>query len=105
MATRQDAEALEATITRIKAGLDARGVHYEDISGRPKNLYGIWCKMKASGITDIAQVYDLTALRVVVSNKHDCYAALRVLQVRKAPQLPAASSPASPPGFAHRLLG
>ena len=42
VARRQDAEALEATITAIKAGLDQRGVHYEDISGRPKNLYGIW---------------------------------------------------------------
>lgn len=29
------------------------------------------------------QVYDVTALRVVVTNKHDCYVALRVVQVRK----------------------
>jgi len=79
---RQDSpEALEATITRIKAGLDARGVQYEDISGRPKNLYGIWQKMRSSGKASLEQVYDVTALRVVVTNKHDCYVALRVVQV------------------------
>uniref|UniRef100_A0A7S3R7J4 RelA/SpoT domain-containing protein n=1 Tax=Dunaliella tertiolecta TaxID=3047 RepID=A0A7S3R7J4_DUNTE len=80
VAQRQDSEALEATITRIKAGLDARGVQYEDISGRPKNLYGIWQKMRSSGKSSLDQVYDVTALRVVVTNKHDCYVALRVVQ-------------------------
>ncbi|KAF5843689.1 hypothetical protein DUNSADRAFT_10864 [Dunaliella salina] len=80
VARRQDSEALEATITRIKAGLDERSVQYEDISGRPKNLYGIWQKMRSSGKTSLDQVYDVTALRVVVTNKHDCYVALRVVQ-------------------------
>lgn len=56
VAQRQDAEALESTITRIKAGLDARGVQYEDISGRPKNLYGIWLKMQSSGKSSLDQV-------------------------------------------------
>jgi len=54
---------------------------YEDISGRPKNLYGIWQKMRSSGKSSLEQVYDVTALRVVVTNKHDCYVALRVVQV------------------------
>lgn len=80
VAKRQDPVALEQTIARIKAGMDERGVAYEDISGRPKNLYGIWLKMKTSGITDLSQIYDVTALRVVVTNKHDCYQALRVVQ-------------------------
>lgn len=80
MAERQNPAALEQTIAKIKAGLDARGLQYEDISGRPKNLYGIWQKMKALGIKDVSQIYDVTALRVVVSNKHDCYGALRVVQ-------------------------
>eukprot|EP00983_Pelagomonas_calceolata_P127388 1161398-Pelagomonas_calceolata.AAC.5 len=53
---------------------------YEDISGRPKNLYGIWQKMRSSGKSSLDQVYDVTALRVVVTNKHDCYVALRVVQ-------------------------
>jgi hypothetical protein len=56
VAQRQDSEALESTITRIKAGLDARGVQYEDISGRPKNLYGIWQKMQSSGKSTLDQV-------------------------------------------------
>lgn len=56
MAQRQDSEALESTITAIKAGLDARGVRYEDISGRPKSLYGVWQKMRASGKLSLDQV-------------------------------------------------
>nr|AOP12447.1 RSH [Haematococcus lacustris] len=80
VAKRQNPVALEATITAIKSGLDARGLRCEDISGRPKNLWGIWCKMQSSGITSLDKVYDVTALRVVVANKHDCYVALRVVQ-------------------------
>mmetsp|Transcript_3470 Transcript_3470/g.7564 ORF Transcript_3470/g.7564 Transcript_3470/m.7564 type:complete len:710 (-) Transcript_3470:1192-3321(-) len=77
---RQDPAMLEATIQAIKAGMDQAGVPYEDISGRPKNLYGIWQKMKKDGHTSLDQVFDVMALRVVVSNKHDCYRALRAVQ-------------------------
>eukprot|EP00798_Chlamydomonas_sp_ICE-L_P019959 gene19959-26667_t len=79
-AARQDPALLAETINTIKAELDSAGVEYIDISGRPKNLYGIWKKMKKTGITNLSQVYDITALRVVVSNKHDCYRAQRVVQ-------------------------
>lgn len=52
----------------------------EDISGRPKNLWGIWCKLQADGHRDVSRIYDVQALRVVVSNKHECYMALRALE-------------------------
>lgn len=79
---RQDPKALAATIDRIRAGLEAQGVQYEDISGRPKNLYGIWLKLQkeGGGTRSLDEVYDVTALRVIVANKHDCYRALRALQ-------------------------
>mmetsp|Transcript_19384 Transcript_19384/g.33486 ORF Transcript_19384/g.33486 Transcript_19384/m.33486 type:complete len:777 (+) Transcript_19384:216-2546(+) len=80
MTARQDPAALEATIARIKEQLDARGLPYEDISGRPKSLYGVWCKMEAGGITDMDKVYDVTALRVVMADKHQCYQAMRCVQ-------------------------
>eukprot|EP00798_Chlamydomonas_sp_ICE-L_P023004 gene23004-30196_t len=79
-AARQDPELLEETINTIKANMDAAGVEYVDISGRPKNVYGIWKKMKADNMTSLTQVYDVTALRVVVRDKHDCYRAQRVVQ-------------------------
>lgn len=81
---RQDPVALEATINKIKGALQAHGVSYEDISGRPKNLYGVWSKLRKDGkpltSESLATVYDLVALRVVVANKHDCYVALRSVQ-------------------------
>lgn len=33
-----------------------------------------------SGQQSLDQIFDVTALRVVVANKHDCYVALRVVQ-------------------------
>ncbi|GIL71528.1 hypothetical protein Vretimale_2620 [Volvox reticuliferus] len=82
--SRQGPVALEATINAIKAALHEHGVKYEDISGRPKNLYGIYSKLKKDGklltSESLDTVYDLMALRVVVASKHDCYAALRAVQ-------------------------
>ncbi|GFR45575.1 hypothetical protein Agub_g6969 [Astrephomene gubernaculifera] len=82
--SRQDPVALEATINNIKASLQDHAVAYEDISGRPKNLYGIYSKLKKDGkpltAASLDTVYDLMALRVVVSTKHECYEALRAVQ-------------------------
>lgn len=52
--------------------VDIRG----DLSGRPKNLWGVYRKMCAKGY-GLDQVYDVRALRVVVDSKSDCYEVLR----------------------------
>lgn len=82
--TRQDPVALETAINSIKGALQAQGVAYEDISGRPKNLYGIFMKLQKDGkpltIESLNSLYDLMALRVVVAHKHECYTALRAVQ-------------------------
>ncbi|PNH06426.1 putative guanosine-3',5'-bis(diphosphate) 3'-pyrophosphohydrolase [Tetrabaena socialis] len=82
--SRQEPAALEATINSIKGALQAQNVAYEDISGRPKNLYGIYTKLVKDGkpvtAASLGTVYDLIALRVVVASKHDCYTALRAVQ-------------------------
>lgn len=80
VAHRQDAAALEATMNTIRGAMLAHGVQVEDISGRPKNLWGIWRKMQADGHRDLGRIFDVQALRVVVSNKHECYVALRALE-------------------------
>jgi GTP pyrophosphokinase len=46
-----------------------------EISGRPKHLYSIWSKMRAKGL-DFSELYDVRALRVIVPEVKDCYAAL-----------------------------
>lgn len=54
--------------------LEADGVRGE-VSGRPKHIYSIWNKMRVKGV-DFAQLHDVRALRVIVPEVKDCYAAL-----------------------------
>ena len=53
----------------VQAGLKA------DVQGRPKHLYSIWKKMQGKGLS-FERVFDARALRVVVAEVADCYAAL-----------------------------
>jgi guanosine-3',5'-bis(diphosphate) 3'-pyrophosphohydrolase len=54
--------------------LDAVGLNAE-IRGRPKHLYSIYHKMKEQD-KDFNEIYDLTAIRVIVDSVKDCYGAL-----------------------------
>jgi len=49
-----------------------------EIMGRPKHLYSIWNKMRTKQL-DFSELYDVRALRVIVSEVKDCYAALGVV--------------------------
>ena len=48
------------------------------VSGRPKHIYGIWKKMRRKG-KDFHEIYDVRAVRVLVNEIRDCYAALGVI--------------------------
>jgi GTP pyrophosphokinase len=48
------------------------------ITGRPKHLYSIWNKMRTKQL-DFSELYDVRALRVIVPEVKDCYAALGVV--------------------------
>jgi GTP pyrophosphokinase len=52
-----------------------------EVRGRAKHIYSIWRKMDAKSI-DFDHVYDIRALRVVVSSIRDCYSALGVIHTR-----------------------
>ena len=61
----------------LKEKFLAAGVVAE-ISGRPKHIFSIWRKMQRKAV-DIEQIFDLRAVRVLVENIAQCYAALGVV--------------------------
>ncbi|RQO45926.1 GTP pyrophosphokinase [Variovorax sp. KBW07] len=65
---------VEQLRSQLERELQSEGVH-ATVQGRPKNIYSIVKKMRGKSL-DFAQVFDILALRVVVSDVKDCYAAL-----------------------------
>ncbi|HKG04624.1 MAG TPA: bifunctional (p)ppGpp synthetase/guanosine-3',5'-bis(diphosphate) 3'-pyrophosphohydrolase [Conexibacter sp.] len=57
--------------------LDALGIEAE-ISGRAKHFYSIYSKMTRKG-REFNEIYDLTAMRVIVDGVKDCYGAVGVI--------------------------
>ncbi len=65
---------IRAVITRLDEELRRAGIQAE-ISGRPKHIYSIWNKMKNKQV-DFHQIFDVLAVRLLVHEVADCYAAL-----------------------------
>ncbi|SHM52691.1 GTP pyrophosphokinase [Caldanaerovirga acetigignens] len=70
-------EHINKMIAILEKKLDAAGIKAE-IQGRPKHFYSIYKKMKEQN-KSFEQIYDLTAVRIIVSSVRDCYAALGVV--------------------------
>jgi GTP diphosphokinase / guanosine-3',5'-bis(diphosphate) 3'-diphosphatase len=69
-------EARIANVTEmIKHRLDRANIKYVDISGRPKHLYSIYQKMRHQK-KEFNEIYDLTAIRIIVESNQECYLAL-----------------------------
>ncbi|HET7160096.1 MAG TPA: HD domain-containing protein, partial [Burkholderiales bacterium] len=49
-----------------------------EITGRPKHIYSIWNKMRAKQL-DFSELYDVRAVRILVNDVKDCYAALGMI--------------------------
>ena len=72
---RQEREQfINRLINIILKRLEAVGMTAE-IQGRPKHLYSIYHKMKEQG-KDFSEIYDLTAIRIIVESVKDCYGVL-----------------------------
>jgi GTP pyrophosphokinase len=48
------------------------------VDGRPKHIYSIWRKMRRKGIP-FSEVYDVRAVRILVSHVDDCYRILGIV--------------------------
>lgn len=77
---RIDRETYIASFThQLKENLNKSGIVNFEVSGRVKHIYSIYRKMQRKN-ADLEKIYDMTALRVLVSNVEDCYSVLGVLQ-------------------------
>ena len=65
---------IEQVKSTLQAELDNQGVK-ADISGRAKHIYSIWRKMQRKD-SGLEALYDIRAVRVLVEDVKDCYAAL-----------------------------
>ena len=54
------------------AGIDA------ELQGRPKHIYSIWKKMQRKS-AEFGEIYDVYAIRLLVDEVRDCYAALGIV--------------------------
>ncbi|HEX8010384.1 MAG TPA: bifunctional (p)ppGpp synthetase/guanosine-3',5'-bis(diphosphate) 3'-pyrophosphohydrolase [Casimicrobiaceae bacterium] len=74
---------IESVQAAIKRELAAAGIKAE-VTGRAKHIYSIWNKMRRKG-SGIESLYDIRAVRVLVDEVKDCYAALGVVHNLWAP--------------------
>ncbi len=66
-----------ALCAQLGAALAQAGVAAQ-VQGRAKHIYSIWRKMQRKHLA-FEQLYDVRALRIIVENVSDCYAALGVV--------------------------
>ncbi|MDE6104418.1 MAG: RelA/SpoT family protein, partial [Clostridia bacterium] len=65
---------VEFVVNELKKMLDESGMKGE-VFGRPKHFYSIYKKMKRQG-KSLDQIYDLSAVRVIVGTTEECYEVL-----------------------------
>ncbi|MBW6397391.1 bifunctional (p)ppGpp synthetase/guanosine-3',5'-bis(diphosphate) 3'-pyrophosphohydrolase [Roseomonas sp. HJA6] len=71
----QGADLIEEIEQDLRRVLRENGVENPEVQGREKAPYSIWLKMQRKNVA-FEQLSDIMAFRVIVKDKHDCYAAL-----------------------------
>ena len=74
---------ISESIRQIEEALDDSDIHAE-INGRAKHFYSIYKKMKRDN-KDIGEIFDLSAIRVLVETVKDCYGVLGVIHAMWKP--------------------
>lgn len=68
---------IQEYIDQLRAAMDKAGIECE-ISGRPKNFYSIYRKMKYQH-KQFDEIYDITAIRIIVKDEMQLYGALGIV--------------------------
>ncbi len=68
---------IERAIEELRPELAAAGLDTE-LQGRPKHIYSIYKKMQRKG-AEFGEIYDVYAIRILVDEIRDCYAALGIV--------------------------
>ncbi|HEX2626972.1 MAG TPA: RelA/SpoT family protein, partial [Candidatus Limnocylindrales bacterium] len=68
---------IQQAIDELRPRLEGAGIH-GDLQGRPKHIYSIWKKMQRKG-AEFGEIYDVYAIRLLVDEVKDCYAALGIV--------------------------
>lgn len=74
---------VQSLVDEVRSHIDAAGIK-ADISGRAKHFFSIYKKMVNQDKT-IDQIYDLFAIRIIVNDVKDCYAALGIIHEKYKP--------------------
>ncbi|MFA5840394.1 MAG: bifunctional (p)ppGpp synthetase/guanosine-3',5'-bis(diphosphate) 3'-pyrophosphohydrolase [Candidatus Margulisiibacteriota bacterium] len=70
-------EYIAGFIEQVESALQKVGLKIE-INGRPKHFYSIYRKMVDQNL-EFDEIYDLTAVRIIVDSVKDCYAVLGII--------------------------
>ena len=76
-------ETVNALIDKISQDVKKSGINAQ-ITGRAKHYYSIYAKMKRQNIT-FHDLYDITAVRVIVDNVKECYEVLGLIHSQFKP--------------------
>jgi GTP pyrophosphokinase len=68
---------IDRAIAELRPRLEASGIE-ADLQGRPKHIYSIWKKMQRKS-AEFGEIYDVYAIRLLVDDVRDCYAALGIV--------------------------
>lgn len=75
---------LERVMTNVRQDLTNAHVPFVEVHGRSKHLYSLYRKLLKND-RNIAHIYDIIAVRIIVKNVADCYAALGIVHGRWTP--------------------
>src|ERR1700680_4729437 len=75
--SRADREAtVETIIAEVRKRFDTAGLR-ADVSGRPKHFFSIYEKLQHG--KEFSEIYDLSAIRIIVDSVKDCYGAVGII--------------------------